>query len=123
MVYAACLDEIGGHRLISDETVATVTREQVNGPDAVIPVTMRFGLGFMLGGDQEGRPPAARMAGPSSFGHDGLGGHLAFADPERRIAFGFVTDQPRQPPGADFCTRSLVDALLACLDEESRPSA
>jgi CubicO group peptidase (beta-lactamase class C family) len=111
-VYAACLGDVDGRRLLSDATVARVAAEQVHGPDEVLPIRTRFGTGFLLGGGR-GRPPASHMAGDASFGHDGMGGHLAFADPQHGLAFGFTTNQPRVPAGADPCTIELVDALLA----------
>lgn len=47
-------------------------------------VPSRFSSGYML--PTEANP----MTGPNSFGHTGRGGSLGFADPEHRIAFGYV---------------------------------
>jgi CubicO group peptidase (beta-lactamase class C family) len=56
--------------------------------------------------------------GPSTraFGHPGAGGSLAFADPERRIGFGYVMN--RIDPGVMPNERAaaLVRALYAELD-------
>jgi CubicO group peptidase (beta-lactamase class C family) len=49
---------------------------------------IRWGTGFMLAS-----PPWQPMLGPRSFGHDGAGGQLAFADPDRDLAFAYVTNQ------------------------------
>lgn len=46
----------------------------------------RWGAGFQL-------PSGARtMLSSASFGHDGAGGQLAFADPAHRVGFAYVTD-------------------------------
>jgi CubicO group peptidase (beta-lactamase class C family) len=55
------------------------------------------------------------MAGEGSFGHYGMGGSVGFADPGRGIAFAYVMNQMLPSGGVDPRTRSLVDALLACL--------
>lgn len=50
---------------------------------------MRYGLGCMM--EQKADPNASHCMGPNTFGHIGLGGPIAFADPEREISFSFVT--------------------------------
>lgn len=54
------------------------------------------------------------MISPSSFGHTGRGGSLAFADPELGIAFGYAMDHIIS--GSDDArAASLVSALRRCL--------
>ena len=53
--------------------------EQADGTDAVLPLHTRFGLGFMLSTPKEKMGP-----NPHAFGHGGMGGSLAFADPDAR---------------------------------------
>jgi CubicO group peptidase (beta-lactamase class C family) len=48
----------------------------------------RWGTGFQLSS-----PPYVPMLGPSSFGHAGAGGQLAFADFEHGIAFAYLSNQ------------------------------
>lgn len=48
----------------------------------------RWGTGFQLAS-----PPTQPMLGPSSFGHAGAGGQLAFADVDRRAAFAYLSNQ------------------------------
>ena len=50
----------------------------------------RKGLGYFLGGDPtEGGDVRIGRTG-SEFGHPGKGGSLGFADPARKLAFGFT---------------------------------
>ncbi|BAU83973.1 beta-lactamase [Streptomyces laurentii] len=83
-MYAALIGEVDGVRLIVPETLASATAEQASGKDQVLMFPSRFSTGYML--PTEGN----LMTGPNAFGHTGRGGSLAFADPERGIAFGYV---------------------------------
>jgi CubicO group peptidase (beta-lactamase class C family) len=107
-LYAACVSPVDGQRLLSDETLETVTREEANGPDAVLLMDMRFGAGFQL------HSPTMPMLSPASFGHAGTGGALGFADRAARVGFGYAqnqlggfADEPR--------TAGLIDALRRSL--------
>jgi len=64
-----------------------------------------MGMGYGLGGlSTEGGDEAKGLTG-REFGHGGNGGSLGFADPSRRLGFGFVktlmttTSDPRQAAG------------------------
>src|SRR5262249_14269183 len=110
-VYAALAlgGTIDGIAIVGRGTLDEATREHACGPDAVLNRTTRFGLGFQL-------PHAERPIGPNAgaFGHFGAGGSLGFADPETRLAFGYVTNL-MGPRFQNPVTRSLVDAVYACL--------
>jgi CubicO group peptidase (beta-lactamase class C family) len=87
----------GGARLLEPETLARATTEEAYGPDAILPYTTCFGLGFML---SRPRPDADRGIGidpfgpsPRAFGHPGRGGALAFADPDARVGFAYTMNQ------------------------------
>jgi len=103
-MWSATVAETDGVRLLQDDTLEVVTRERTAGaPVFAAPAPWpRWAAGFQL--DSEAR----RYLGPSSFGHDGAGGQVAFADLDSRVGFAFVTnwmeaDDPR-------ATR-IVDAL------------
>jgi CubicO group peptidase (beta-lactamase class C family) len=107
-VYAACIGEVDGVRLLHPGTLARATTTQAEGIDKVTLEANRFGIGFYL-------PfPRLPLGGPTSFGHDGVGGALSFADPDTGIAFGFTTDRVPELAGADPEAWPLVDALHAC---------
>ncbi|WP_327315647.1 serine hydrolase domain-containing protein [Streptomyces sp. NBC_01235] len=104
--YASLIGEVeGGIRLLRPETVELARGEQSSGPDRVLVVNTRFGLGYMLHG------AASPLLSPTSFGHPGRGGALGFADPESGIAFGYVTNGFRSSVTADPRAQALLRAL------------
>ncbi|MBG0854657.1 beta-lactamase family protein [Streptomyces spinoverrucosus] len=108
--YAALIGEVeGGVRLFTPETVELARAEESAGPDRVLVVGTRFGLGYMLHGS------ASPLLSPTSFGHPGRGGALGFADPESGVAFGYVTNGFRKSVTADPRAQALVGALRGVL--------
>jgi CubicO group peptidase (beta-lactamase class C family) len=110
-MYAACIGEVDGVRLLSDSTVAAATEVQSSGKDCVIGQPLTFGLGFAL------PPTLGPSAGPAAFGHSGAGGSIAFCDPDRGVAFAYVMNQ-MQLSMAEIDARgeSLIAATYASLD-------
>ena len=106
--------EIDGIRLLTPAAIERAIVEQSSGRDEVLTLPTRFASGFMLGmagGVFECGP------GQRTFGHPGHGGSIGFADPDARLAFGYVTNQyvigtARHP---DRRVASLVDAVYAAL--------
>lgn len=112
--YAALIGEVDGvirhRRLFDPATVERARAQESAGPDRVLVVGTRFGLGYMLHGS------ASPFLSPGSFGHPGRGGALGFADPEAGIAFGYVTNGFRKTVTADPRAQALVRAVRASLD-------
>jgi CubicO group peptidase (beta-lactamase class C family) len=109
-MYASCIGEVDGVRTLQPSTVAAATVEHACGKDEVLMTDTCFGLGFMLG-----RSFGAANR-PSAFGHAGAGGSLSFADPDARLAFGYVMNDLRFDPNGDPRSEELVRALYRCLD-------
>ncbi|MGW0870017.1 serine hydrolase domain-containing protein [Streptomyces sp. NPDC002740] len=108
--YASLIGEVaGGVRLLRPETMELARGEQSAGPDRVLVVNTRFGLGPMLHG------AASPLLSPASFGHPGRGGALGLADPESGIAFGYVTNGFRTSVTADPRAQALLRALRTAL--------
>lgn len=103
--YAALTGEVDGIRLFAPQTTERARAEASAGPDRVLVVATRFGLGYMLHGG------ASPLLAPGSFGHPGRGGALGFADPESGIAFGYVTNGFRDSVTADPRAQALVRAV------------
>lgn len=98
----------GARRLFTPATLTQARSEESAGPDRVLVVPTRFGLGFMLHGS------GAPMLGRGSFGHPGRGGSLGFADPESGTAFGYVTAGLQKSVTSDPRAQALVRALREC---------
>lgn len=100
-------------RLLESELLDELTREHAVGDDKTLLTRTRFGLGCML--DQPEVANATYGMGPRAFGHPGAGGSIGFADPERDVAFGFVTNNlgpfVLMDPRAQKLARLLADCL------------
>lgn len=108
-MYAATVSDVDGRRLLSPATVARARRVESDGPDRVLGIPMRFGLGFALG---PSLPPAC---GPAAFGHPGAGGSLGFADVDARVGFGYVMNQMQLGVTGDARSEVLVRAVYAAI--------
>jgi CubicO group peptidase (beta-lactamase class C family) len=102
---------LDGLRLVSPASIERFSREQVNGPDAVLGVPSQFALGYMRNWGYPGLP---RRFGPSddAFGHAGAGGQIGFCDPVRGLGVGFVRSHLTL---VGTYASALADALYACL--------
>jgi CubicO group peptidase (beta-lactamase class C family) len=109
-MYAACIGEVDGVRLLKRETVERAMRTEAQGEDLVVGYETRYGTGFQLSF------PSRPMAGDGSFGHYGMGGSVGFAHPSRGLSFGYVMNQMLSPSGPDPRSTALIQAVLSCLD-------
>lgn len=109
-LYAACIGEVEGVRILAADTVARATEIQAGGTDLVIGTEMVFGLGFGL------QPLYGGEAGRRTFGHPGAGGSLGYADPDAGIAFGYVMNQMQLGMVGDERTAGLTRAVYSALD-------
>lgn len=116
-MYAACVGEVDGVRLLQPETVDFVSRDQLGGireprcyPSS-LPTT-RWGLGFEISHEH------CPMLGDGSFGHAGMGGRLAFAHAPSELGFAFVSQRMTFPePGKDLRWAGLLAAVRAVINE------
>lgn len=109
--YAAALGPIDGFRLVSEGTLEDACRLMSSGVsfDGGLPGAS-WAAGLMV-------PWANQpMLGPRSFGHDGFGGQLAFADPDSGISFAYLRNRLATTAGQDPLVYNVVDALRSQLN-------
>ena len=93
----ACLaqgGELDGIRLLSYDTLRKAAEEQNRGIGRVIPVSMRWRMGYH-------RVFAVLARVPSGFGHFGFGGSGAWADPQRQLSVALTVNSGVGTPFGD----------------------
>jgi CubicO group peptidase (beta-lactamase class C family) len=110
-IWSATVSDAESVRLLDEEIIHDMRAEQSAGKPVLDQPEPwhRWGSGFML--NSEARP----FLSDASFGHDGLGGQVAFADETYKVGFGYVTNDLQSAP--DARGRDLVSALRRILDE------
>ena len=96
-------------RVLSEGLLKEATRVHAEGECPVLGEWATFGLGFA--------PTSPRRRfGPNAgaYGHFGTGGAVGFADPSRRVAFGYVMNHV-VPRWQSSRNRALIDALYAAV--------
>jgi CubicO group peptidase (beta-lactamase class C family) len=89
-IWSATVTPTQGVRLIGGETVEALREVRAEGPpffDAGPPPYQSWGAGVMVPSDWE------PYLSPASFGHDGAGGQVAFADVDARVGFAYLTNR------------------------------
>ncbi|VUX56239.1 conserved protein of unknown function [uncultured Woeseiaceae bacterium] len=112
-IYAALANggTLDGIQLLSSDSLDQAIEEQVAGIDCVMQLEGRMALGYALSGGF-----FRTTSSPRAFGYPGLGGHMAFADPDAQLGFAYVANQMRIP--ADFVdprVGRILDAVDKCL--------
>ena len=108
----ACLARGGaldGTRLLSEAAVDRAAEEQNRGIGRVIPVSMRWRLGYH-------RVFAVGARIPHGFGHFGFGGSGAFADPARKLAVALTVNSGVGTPFGDSRIARIGGAAARCVD-------
>lgn len=108
----ACLaqgGELDGVRLVSQQTVQRAGQEQNRGAGRVIPVSMRWRLGYH-------RAFAVRARVPAGFGHFGFGGSGGWADPARQLAVALTVNSGVGTPFGDTRIARIGGVAVRCAD-------
>ncbi len=103
--------EVDGYRIVRPEAIERFWAEQSFGADQVLmQLPTRFSMGFMLSQPGMGFGPNIK-----AFGRSGAGGSLGFADPVKRIGFGYTMNQMANGLLIDPRASALFDAFCAAL--------
>jgi CubicO group peptidase (beta-lactamase class C family) len=105
--------QLDGVQLLSRQTLAEVSRVQSRRPGRVIPIPMEWRLGYH-------RIPVVRAHAPEAFGHFGIGGSGAWADPQRELALALVLNTGLGTPFGD--TRIVRVSSNAMVAADLRPA-
>lgn len=100
--------EIDGTRILSADAVRRATELQWEGTCGMTGRPYRMALGFFH--NSPGMVPMG--PNPDSFGHLGVGGYLAFADPDAQLAFSYCCNYMCAGAGVGERCEALVDAVF-----------
>jgi CubicO group peptidase (beta-lactamase class C family) len=104
-MYAACVSDVDGVRLLTSEQVKRATTQLTSGPNKVLlDMDVQFGLGFMV------TSSLMTLGGPNSFGHFGMGGSVGWADPDAEFGFGYVMNRMDLGMAGDLRSYTLINA-------------
>lgn len=106
----ACGGEVDNVRLLSLETIEKSIEEQSYGPDLVLILPIRFGLGWGLTSKEMPIGP-----NPRTFYWGGWGGSLAVVDLDAKLSFSYVMNKMNSNLTGDIRTVRLVRALYKAL--------
>jgi CubicO group peptidase (beta-lactamase class C family) len=111
----ACGGKINGITVVDETALERMGHLESQGMDRILLLPTRFASGFMKSVDN--RPDDSVLMGPNAaaFGHGGAGGSIGMADPEARVAIGYVMNQLGQGVLLNERGQSLIDAVYACL--------
>jgi len=108
-VYASLIGTgVDGVRLLPARRVAQATKVQRWAMDATLQTVRGFGLGYFLG---ESLP--AMGTRDTTFGHDGFGGAIGFADPVHELAFAMTKTRMTLTPNAPSFSAELTQMVRA----------
>lgn len=89
-LYGGCVSALDGAAILTERSIDDALIVRSAGPQrsGMPDDGARWGTGFQLAS-----PPTQPMLGPSSFGHAGAGGQLAFADRDLAVGFAYLGNQ------------------------------
>jgi CubicO group peptidase (beta-lactamase class C family) len=106
--------EVGGVRMLSEETVRRIGEVQNDERDLVLVMPMRWRLGYH-------RVLGNQGSCPDGFGHFGLGGSGAWADPTRDLAVAMTCSRGTGTPVGDIRMMRLSNAAIESADRVGPP--
>ncbi|MEV5963239.1 serine hydrolase domain-containing protein [Kribbella sp. NPDC051952] len=124
-LYLALLqDGVGpAGRVLRPESLAIALEPSSEGElDPVARAPIRWSQGFQLGGPRwlEGAVSSlGATSSPRAFGHNGSNCCIGWADPDRRIAYAYLTNRLGRPRTALAHHAAVADAVLAAANDRT----
>ncbi|WP_043619009.1 serine hydrolase domain-containing protein [Nonomuraea candida] len=110
-LYAALIGEVDGIRLLRPETADRARTVEASGMDLVLRCHTSYGRGFLL----PGGPMWPGDCSPTAFGHPGVTGVFAYADPDNELGFAYVPNRMTELiEGCDDRVRPLIETVHRC---------
>ena len=110
---------LNGVRLVGADTLTRMSRVSVaTHQDATLCIPTRFSLGYMKSMDNRALDNAedcSAILSEAAFGHVGAGGSIGFADPDRRMSFGYAMNRMGAGILLNDRGQGLVDAAYRAL--------
>ena len=113
-LYSLVVTDQESMKILSDETINTMTEERITNRDLVLDVVTRWGSGFIMNMHKV-------IYGPeeSSFGHSGWGGSCGFGDSVNKIGISYVMNNMKNNFAADGRSLELINKTYECLKGEN----
>ncbi|TPL23474.1 beta-lactamase family protein [Mesorhizobium sp. B2-4-9] len=99
-----------GNCFLGAATIAEAARARIRGRDDSFAAPAAFSAGYQIED-----PVYAGCASAQTFGHNGWGGAIGFADPAAGVGFGYVVNRMLGFDDSDPRRQALVDALYDAL--------
>ena len=111
-MYAALQHPVNGVQLLSSamRDAAFTVQTPKNEPDTCLIGPTSFAMGYMAASE------FTPYVGEGSCGHPGFGGSVAFLQPQRQLAFGYVMNKLADNLVGDLRAKTLMDAAARCAD-------
>jgi CubicO group peptidase (beta-lactamase class C family) len=106
--------------LLAPETLAVAVEPSSDGElDRTARKPIRWSQGFQLGGPRSidgEQSPLGALSSPRTFGHNGSNCCIGWADPDRRIAYAYLTNRVGSPALDLHHHATVADKLLTAAD-------
>ena len=105
-----------GISIMSESSLQNAIRPHSSGPDSVLfGAPIKFGLGYELAQGIATMGNISPTLNNKMFGHAGVGGAVAFGDPDRGIGYGFICNQQHNPKELYQTSNLLTEALYSII--------
>ncbi len=106
-----------GIEIMNTKTLELAISIHSSGPDSVLfGADIKFGLGYELSQGISFLGNVTPIFNNKMFGHAGIGGAVAFGDPEKNLGYGFICNQQHKPKEMYKTNNQLTKALYSIIE-------